>query len=375
MATITIEGVCKTYGDVVVLENIHLEMEEGEFVVLVGPSGCGKSTLLRMIAGLERAGKGDIRFDGHSVMDMPPQQRNLAMVFQTYALYPHMNVRENIAYGLKVHKFPKDEIDRRIQQAVEMLQLQDYLERRPVQLSGGQRQRVAMARAMVREPVAFLYDEPLSNLDAYLRVAMREEIKNLHRRLGKTSLYVTHDQVEAMTMGDRIVVMKDGLIRQIGTPMALYDTPDDVFVAQFIGSPPMNILDIIVAADGFLLDDGSMIKVPRSLIDALGEGRNVQVGLRPEQLQLDGQHNSPQSGETTLLHMRATVKSRDDLGQDSFLRVMIGNTLCLLRTHRHVKTETGHPISLMLDIAHAHFFHGIGEKHAGKRILKGKSHV
>jgi len=178
-----------------------------------------------------------------------------------------------------------------------------------------------------------------------------------------------------MTMGDTIVVMKDGLIRQIGTPMALYDAPDDVFVAQFIGSPPMNILDITITADGFLLEDGSMIKAPQSLIDTLGEGKSVQVGLRPEQLQLDEQHNFPKSNETTMLHMRATVKSRDDLGQDSFLRVMIGNTPCLLRTHRHVRTKTGQPISLMLDIAHAHFFHGPGEDHAGKRILEGKSHV
>jgi len=374
MAAISIEGLCKNYGNVAVLNNIHLEIEAGEFVVLVGPSGCGKSTLLRTIAGLERADKGDIRFDGHSVMSMPPQQRNLAMVFQTYALYPHMSVRDNIAYGLKAHKFPKDEIARRLTQAVEMLHLQDYLERRPVQLSGGQRQRVAMARAMVREPIAFLYDEPLSNLDAYLRVAMREEIKNLHRRLGKTSLYVTHDQVEAMTMGDRIVVMKDGLIRQSGTPMALYDEPDDVFVAQFIGSPPMNILQIKVMTDGFHLEDGSVIKAPQNLIDELEEGRYVQLGFRPEQLQPDDT-SLPASGEITALHMSATVKARDDLGQDSFLRMMIGQTPCLMRTHRYIKAETGQSISLMLDVTHAHFFHNAGESQAGKRILKGNAHV
>jgi multiple sugar transport system ATP-binding protein len=355
MARITIDGLNKAYGVVPVLKDINLDVDEGEFIVLVGPSGCGKSTLLRTIAGLENANGGDIRFDGSSVVDLAPQERNISMVFQTYALYPHMTVRGNIAYGLKTHKFPKAEVERRLMQAAEILHLTEYLDRRPAQLSGGQRQRVAMARAMVREPVAFLYDEPLSNLDAYLRVAMRGEIKNLHRRLGRTSIYVTHDQIEAMTMGDRIVVMKDGVIRQVGTPLQLYDDPSDVFVATFIGSPPMNILTVSVSETGLHLSNGLKMRVPAKLITALGSGRKVKLGMRPEQLRA-GRYVTGQDASDGDMHVTATVKERDDLGQDVVAIVDVGGERVTVRTDRTVSCVAGEEIDLALPMEHARFF-------------------
>lgn len=355
MSRITIQGLEKSYGVVPVLKNINLEVEEGEFIVLVGPSGCGKSTLLRTIAGLEPASGGDIRFDDKSVVNLAPQERNISMVFQTYALYPHMTVRGNIAYGLKIHKFSKAEAARRIDQAAEILHLTDYLDRRPAQLSGGQRQRVAMARAMVREPVAFLYDEPLSNLDAYLRVTMRGEIKNLHRRLGRTSIYVTHDQVEAMTMGDRIVVMKDGVIRQVGTPLELYDDPCDIFVATFIGSPPMNILTATVGENELLLNNDVRMRVPPHLTAALGAGRHVKLGLRPEQLRA-GRYVTGQDATDGDMHVAATVNERDDLGQDVVAISDIGGERVTIRTDRTVDCTPGNTIDLALPVEHARFF-------------------
>jgi len=355
MARITIDGLNKSYGPVSVLKDIALDVEEGEFIVLVGPSGCGKSTLLRTIAGLEKANGGDIRFDSKSVVALAPQERNISMVFQTYALYPHMTVRGNIAYGLKVHGFAKDEVARRLAQAAEILHLTEYLDRRPAQLSGGQRQRVAMARAMVREPVAFLYDEPLSNLDAYLRVAMRGEIKNLHKRLGRTSIYVTHDQIEAMTMGDRIVVMKDGVIRQVGTPLQLYDDPNDVFVATFIGSPPMNILLASVTEDALVMDGGTRMTVPPGLTAALGHGRKVKLGLRPEQLRA-GRHVTGHDAGDGDMHVSATVRERDDLGQDVVAIAEIDGERVTVRTDRTVDCIPGQQIDLALKADHARFF-------------------
>ena len=245
MATVTLKDITKVYdGNVLAVDKANIDIEDQEFVVLVGPSGCGKSTTLRMVAGLEDISSGELRIDGKLVNDVPPKDRDIAMVFQNYALYPHMTVYDNMAFGLKIRKFPKDKIDQRVKEAARILDIEELLDRKPKALSGGQRQRVAVGRAIVRKPKVFLFDEPLSNLDAKLRVQMRAEISNLHNRLQATMIYVTHDQVEAMTMADKIVVMKFGIIQQIGTPMDLYTKPTNKFVAGFMGSPPMNFMNL-----------------------------------------------------------------------------------------------------------------------------------
>jgi multiple sugar transport system ATP-binding protein len=253
MASIKLNNICKQFADVSVLNDIQIEIADEEMVVLVGPSGCGKSTLLRIICGLETANSGEILFNGSNVNEQTPKERNIAMVFQTYALYPHMNVRDNMSFSLKIAKVDPATIEQQVRKASEILHLEPYLDRYPRQLSGGQRQRVAMGRAIVRDPVAFLFDEPLSNLDAQLRVRMRAEIKELHQRLKTTSVFVTHDQVEAMTMADRIAVMRDGVIEQIGAPLEIYDNPVNSFVGKFIGSPSMNIIEGALA-DGTFTD-------------------------------------------------------------------------------------------------------------------------
>jgi multiple sugar transport system ATP-binding protein len=286
MATVDIEGVRKSFGDVEVVHGVDIAIGEGEFVVLVGPSGCGKSTLLRMIAGLEDVSGGIIRIGDEVVNHLPPKDRDIAMVFQNYALYPQMTVRKNMAFGLMLRKESKAEIDKRVNQAAEILGLTDLLERYPRQLSGGQRQRVAMGRAIVRDPRVFLFDEPLSNLDAKLRVQMRTEIRALQKRLRTTSVYVTHDQVEAMTMADRIVVMHKGKIEQIDTPLDLYDRPCNMFVAGFIGSPAMNFIPGVIQQNGagkaLCTADGISVALPgRCAADA---GREVVFGVRPEHL-------------------------------------------------------------------------------------------
>jgi multiple sugar transport system ATP-binding protein len=276
---ITIENVEKTYpGGVRGVDRVSLQVADGEFLVLVGPSGCGKTTLLRMIAGLEETGGGAISIGDRRVDDVPPGDRDLAMVFQNYALYPHMTVRRNMAFALELRKVPKAEIDRRVVEAAETLGLRDLLERRPKELSGGQRQRVALGRAIVRQPAAFLFDEPLSNLDARLRVQMRAELKRLHRRLRTTAIYVTHDQEEAMTLGDRIVVMKDGTIQQIGRPLDVYDRPANRFVAGFVGMPPMNLIRGAVAGGIF---EGEGLRIPLPGRPDLDE---AALGIRPEHL-------------------------------------------------------------------------------------------
>jgi sn-glycerol 3-phosphate transport system ATP-binding protein len=281
MATVSLNGVRKSYGGTVeVIQGIDMEITDGEFVVIVGPSGCGKSTLLRMVAGLEKITGGEISIDGRVVNGLEPKDRDIAMVFQNYALYPHMSVYDNMAYGLRIRGMSKAEIDQRVKQAAATLELGQLLERKPRQLSGGQRQRVAMGRAIVREPKAFLFDEPLSNLDAKLRVQMRVEIKKLQRQLGVTSIYVTHDQVEAMTMADRLIVMNKGVAEQIGTPIEVYAAPASLFVAGFIGSPSMNFLETRVAADGTVALDGARL-TPKTRLDP---GRAVTVGIRPEHL-------------------------------------------------------------------------------------------
>ena len=284
MAQIELEHLTKVFqGGTVAVEDVNLRVEDGEFMVLVGPSGCGKSTLLRMIAGLEGVSGGTIRIGDREVTELAPRSRDVAMVFQNYALYPHMTVYENMAFALKLRKTPKADIDRRVKEAAALLQLEEYLNRKPKALSGGQRQRVAMGRAIVREPQVFLMDEPLSNLDAKLRVQTRTQIASLQRRLGVTTVYVTHDQVEAMTMGDRVCVLKDGLLMQVGSPRELYDHPNNVFVAGFIGSPAMNLLELPVADGGVKLGD-AVYPVERSVLS--GAGHHVTVGIRPEDLQL-----------------------------------------------------------------------------------------
>ena len=305
MATLSLTNVRKRFGSTEVIHGISMDIADGEFIVIVGPSGCGKSTLLRMVAGLETISDGEIAIAGERVNDREPMDRDIAMVFQNYALYPHMTVRQNMAYGLKIARVPKGEIEQKVAAAAELLQLEPYLDRKPRQLSGGQRQRVAMGRAIVREPAVFLFDEPLSNLDAKLRIQMRMEIKQLQSNLGVTSLYVTHDQVEAMTMADRMIVMNEGVAEQIGTPLEVYQRPQTLFAAQFIGSPAMNIVEATASAGQLTLANGSVLDGSTAV-----EGK-VSVGVRPEHLALDD--NGPLEldvgfteplGASTLVHGR-----------------------------------------------------------------------
>jgi multiple sugar transport system ATP-binding protein len=296
MAAVDIDKVDKFFGSTQVLHEVEIDITDGEFVVLVGPSGCGKSTLLRMIAGLEEITRGEISIGGRVVNNVPPKDRDIAMVFQNYALYPHMTVYDNMAFSLKLAKAPKNVIQERVNRAAGILGLKEFLARYPRQLSGGQRQRVAMGRAIVRDPAVFLFDEPLSNLDAKLRVQMRTEIKELHQRLKTTAVYVTHDQIEAMTMADRIVVMHDGVVEQVGEPLDLYDRPMNLFVAGFIGSPAMNFIDATIRRNGgvpsALAPDGTALPLPA---DAGGrDGQTVVYGIRPEHLDLtDGANGLP----------------------------------------------------------------------------------
>ncbi len=303
MATVALKNIKKRFGKTKVIHGVSVDIEDGEFIVIVGPSGCGKSTLLRMVAGLESVSEGEVLIGDEVVNQKEPMDRDIAMVFQNYALYPHMSVRQNMAYSLKISKTPKDEIDRKVAEAAQLLQLEPYLERKPRALSGGQRQRVAMGRAIVREPAVFLFDEPLSNLDAKLRVQMRLEIKELQSKLGVTALYVTHDQVEAMTMADRMIVMNEGIAEQIGSPLEVYERPQTLFAAQFIGSPAMNILDGKA--------EGNRLSLPGSArleSTARTEG-TLKVGIRPEHLTLDEEgpiklaaNLAEPLGSTTLLH-------------------------------------------------------------------------
>jgi multiple sugar transport system ATP-binding protein len=310
MAEIELDGVGKTYGSVRAVEEVSLRIEDGEFLVLVGPSGCGKSTLLRMIAGLEDTTEGEIRIGGHDVTDLPPRKRDVAMVFQTYALYPHLSVRQNIGYGLKTRRVEKAEIARRVADVAALLGLEDLLDRRPAQLSGGQRQRVAMGRAIVRQPQAFLLDEPLSNLDAKLRVGMRASLAQLHQRLGVTTVYVTHDQTEAMTLGQRVAVMRDGQIRQIAPPKDLYERPDDLFIAAFIGSPAMNLVEATIEGDDACF---GQYRVPLSPDNRPPAGlERVVVGLRPE----DFDDSMFARGLPTI---SARVEVLEELGSDAYV--------------------------------------------------------
>jgi len=288
VSTVEIRSVRKTFGNLEVIHGVDVDIDDGEFVILVGPSGCGKSTLLRMIAGLEEITEGDILIGDQMVNDVPAKDRNIAMVFQNYALYPHMTVAQNMSFSLRLRHAPKAEIERRVKEAAEILGLTELVHRHPRQLSGGQRQRVAMGRAIVRDPEVFLFDEPLSNLDAKLRVAMRAEIKELHQRLRTTTVYVTHDQIEAMTMADRIVVMHDGIVEQIGTPLDLYDNPRNLFVAGFIGSPAMNFMRgrLRVNGQAMLETEGGFV-LPVANPPSGSDGRSLICGVRPEHLSID----------------------------------------------------------------------------------------
>jgi multiple sugar transport system ATP-binding protein len=342
MATIGIAGIRKTFGAATVLRGIDLEICDGEFVVLVGPSGCGKSTLLRMIAGLETISAGEIRIGERVVNDLPAKDRDIAMVFQNYALYPHMTVRENMAFSLKLRKAERGEIDRRVERAAEILGLAPLLPRYPRQLSGGQRQRVAMGRAIVRDPRVFLFDEPLSNLDAKLRVQMRAEIKELHQRLKTTTIYVTHDQIEAMTMADRVVIMRDGSVEQVGRPLDLYDHPANLFVAGFIGSPAMNFVEGRIEDGGFRDDAGIGWPLDRVPTEALG--RRLVLGIRPEHFRLDGEGPVYE------------VALGEPTGSETLVMVRRGGRqiACLLR--ERVAAEHGSTLRLSYDPARAHLF-------------------
>ena len=355
MASVSIEKVVKAFGQVQVIHGVDIDIEDEEFAVLVGPSGCGKSTLLRMIAGLEKITRGEIRIGGRVVNTVPPKERDIAMVFQNYALYPHMTVYDNMAFSLLLRKEDKRKIDQAVQQAAQILGLTAFLQRYPRQLSGGQRQRVAMGRAIVRNPQVFLFDEPLSNLDAKLRVQMRTEIKLLHQRLKSTSIYVTHDQVEAMTMADKIVVMRDGWVEQIGGPLDLYDEPVNLFVAGFIGSPAMNFIEGRIArADGALwveAADGSRLPLPPG--GPGREGEPVHYGVRPAHLALS---DDPRA-------VAATVDVVEPTGDDTFVYChMAGQDACVMFSERH-DLHPGQTIHLMPQLDRVHLFdHGSGTR-------------
>ena len=349
MAAVDIRGVKKAFGAVDIIHGIDVSIGDEEFVVLVGPSGCGKSTLLRMIAGLEHITGGEIAIGGTVVNNLPPKDRDIAMVFQNYALYPHMSVRDNMAFSMKLRKADRATIDQRVQQAAEILGLMPYLERYPRQLSGGQRQRVAMGRAIVRDPQVFLFDEPLSNLDAKLRVQMRVEIKALHQRLRTTSIYVTHDQVEAMTMADRIVVMHDGRVEQIGSPLDLYDRPNNLFVAGFIGSPAMNFIKGRLHRDGGVwveAQDGT--RLPAAPGTPGNEGQAVVYGVRPEHLSIGGNG----AGAT----VPAAVTVVEPTGADTFVYAeLAGLQVCAVFEERHT-FRPGETIRLAPRIGSVHLF-------------------
>ena len=344
MASVGVVDVRKSYGSQEVIHGVSITIQDGEFVILVGPSGCGKSTLLRMIAGLEPITSGDIRIDGRIVNALPPKDRDIAMVFQTYALYPHKTVAQNMGFALMLRRTPKEEIDARVTRAAEILDLVPYLSRYPRQLSGGQRQRVAMGRAIVRDPKVFLFDEPLSNLDAKLRVQMRAEIKELHQRLKTTIVYVTHDQVEAMTMADRIVVMHDGIVEQTGSPLELYDRPANMFVASFIGSPSMNLIKGKIqgkSKPSFLTEDG--ITLPLANAPTASDGRPAIYGIRPEHFTLGG-------------NVKANITVTEPTGSETQVIAKLGKQKIVGVFRERITTRPGENIAMMPTPSAAHLF-------------------
>ena len=358
MADVSLRDIYKSFGQNEVIYGISCDIHDGEFIVILGPSGCGKSTVLRMIAGLEVITKGDIAIDGKVVNQLEPADRDIAMVFQNYALYPHMTVFKNMAYGLKIRRMPKAEIEKRVQRAAEILELTEFLDRKPRQLSGGQRQRVAMGRCIVREPKVFLFDEPLSNLDAKLRVQMRQELRNLHETLGITSVYVTHDQVEAMTLGDRLIVMDNGYVEQIGSPLDVYEKPASHFVAGFIGSPAMNFFEARTSRDGQSVELFGTESLPiQPSLDPSFRDKAVVLGIRPEHFNLAEEGSG-------MMHMR--VEHVETLGADTLVHGKSGenNTFFTLRLPDIHRYQKGSSLSLSVSPEKLHLF----DKESGKRI-------
>jgi multiple sugar transport system ATP-binding protein len=356
MASVSIRNVRKSFGATEILHGVSVDIADGEFVILVGPSGCGKSTLLRMIAGLENISSGEIAIGGRVVNDVPPKARDIAMVFQNYALYPHMTVRDNMAFSLTVAKAPKDVQQQRVARAAEILGLEKLLGRYPRQLSGGQRQRVAMGRAIVRDPQVFLFDEPLSNLDAKLRVQMRAEIKELHQRLGTTIVYVTHDQIEAMTMADKIVVMNGGNIEQMGAPLDLYDRPANVFVAGFIGSPAMNFIRGRVADGHFQAGRDIALKLPAGAVAS--DGQPALYGIRPEHMVLAGEGGMP-----------AIVHVVEPTGSETQVVAQLGDASILCAFRERVTAKPGETIRIAPEPSLAHLF----DAETGRRQYAGSA--
>jgi multiple sugar transport system ATP-binding protein len=355
MAQVMLKDLNKKYDEVHAVKDVNLHIRDKEFVVLVGPSGCGKSTTLRMVAGLEEITGGEIHIGDRMVNDLPPKDRDIAMVFQNYALYPHMTVYDNMAFGLKMRKFPKNEIEQRVRDAAQLLGIQELLKRKPRQLSGGQRQRVAVGRAIVRHPQVFLFDEPLSNLDAKLRVQMRVELKRLHDRLETTAIYVTHDQVEAMTLGDRVVVMKDGWIQQVGEPMELYSRPANKFVAGFIGSPAMNFVDVTINDAGGTITaetQGLRLTVPPAKAGTLRpyKGQSVTLGVRPEDVHVATAADPAQYSFDT------TVDVVEPLGSEILLDVRAGSATLVARVEPSVRVKVHESVRLAVNADRLHFF-------------------
>ena len=358
MAEVILKDVCKMYdGGVLAVKHVDLEIKDREFMVLVGPSGCGKSTTLRMIAGLEEISSGTINIGNRVVNNVPPKDRDIAMVFQNYALYPHMTVYDNLAFGLKLRKLPKADIDKRVNEAADILGIHDYLQRRPKALSGGQRQRVAVGRAIVRKPEVFLFDEPLSNLDAKMRVQMRTEISKLHTRLETTMIYVTHDQIEAMTMGDRICVMKDGIVQQVDTPLHIYDTPANIFVAGFIGTPPMNFFNgHIEKEDGKLFFKTATISIPLpkewyTKAEAY-INKDIVFGVRPEEIGSERAELDPNSPR-----IKAKVEVMEPMGAETYLYLDTGDkSSCIARIDAHRHAIIGQEVDLAVSLSTAHLF-------------------
>jgi multiple sugar transport system ATP-binding protein len=353
MAQVVLKDLNKNYDEVHAVKDVNLHIRDKEFMVLVGPSGCGKTTTLRMVAGLEEITAGEIVIGDRVVNDLPPKDRDIAMVFQNYALYPHMTVYDNMAFGLKMRKFPKAEIEKRVQDAADLLGIRELLKRKPRQLSGGQRQRVAVGRAIVRHPQVFLFDEPLSNLDAKLRVQMRVELKRLHDRLETTAIYVTHDQVEAMTLGDRVVVMKDGWIQQVGEPLELYGKPANKFVAGFIGSPAMNFAEATVAEEGGqMVVTNAALRVPiapsRAERMRAYKGQTVTLGVRPEDMHIAG--GDGQTG------FDAVVDVVEPLGSEILLDVKVGSYVMVARVDPTVRAKIHEKIRFNVEPDRLHFF-------------------
>jgi len=342
MASVSVANARKSYGHHEILHGVDIDIQDGEFVILVGPSGCGKSTLLRMIAGLEEITDGRVSIGGRVVNDVAPKERDIAMVFQSYALYPHMTVEENMGFSLRLAKAPKDQIKTRVREAAQILSLEHLLERHPRNLSGGQRQRVAMGRAIVRNPQVFLFDEPLSNLDAKLRVQMRSEIKQMHQRLKTTTIYVTHDQIEAMTMADKIVVMRDGYVEQIGSPLDLYDRPANLFVAGFIGSPGMNFIKGKIHGDTFVSDDNVVLPLPAGI--SIEGGRAVTYGIRPEHLDAQGDGIN---GEVVLV---------EPTGAETQVTVKVGADQMIASLRERLDLRAGDNIKVSPDLTKVHLF-------------------